>query len=339
MSEGKDPRRQHLVPNFYLRRFSGEGGRIAVVNRVTGARHVGATDNVMVERDFYAYESVSGGISYDIEKRLAGVEGAGGAAIKRIVAGYFDPSPADRTALAAFMAFQLVRSRKVRRQQEMNADAYQKALLRGMDEGEIKLRLDATGRPATDSEVRATVESLTNLDDHEFVPTPEDHLRTMLHVAERLFPTLLAMRIDVVEWGARRLLTSDHPIVYFKRNPHPLMGYGLENCDQVWFPVDPKHVIVMSHRGPVDPPERVVQGTAEFAEEVNYLVAWHAYEWIVMHPDDDHLADLKDFKYEALPFVEVLSDAGLPDLAALGEVPRRRSPRRVRKRRGAAGPG
>jgi hypothetical protein len=68
----------------------------------------------------------------------------------------------------------------------------------------------------------------------------------MIHVAQRLFPTLFVMKIDVVEWGSRRLLTSDHPIVYYKRNPHPLMGYGLENCDQVWFPVDPKHLIVLS---------------------------------------------------------------------------------------------
>jgi hypothetical protein len=83
----------------------------------------------------------------------------------------------------------------------------------------------------------------------------------------------------------------------------------------------------------------VVQGTAEFAEEVNYLVAWHAYEWIVMHPEEDHLADLKDFRYEALPLMEVVSDAGLPDLAALGRVPTRRSPRRVRKRRSAVGRG
>jgi hypothetical protein len=333
LAKSNEPRRQHLVPNFYLRRFANANHQVAVVNRVTGERTVQKTDNVMVEHNFYTFQSTAGEISYQLEKLLSGIEGAGGAAIKRIVAGFFAPSPADRDALATLMAFQLVRSRKVRKQQEMSADAYQKVLLRGLGEDEVRTRLGARGRPATDEEVKAVMDSLADLDTMEIVPPPEEHLKTMLHLAPQLFPHLVNMRIHVVEWKERSLLTSDHPIVYFKRNRHPLMGFGLENCDEVWFPVDPRHLLLLTHARPFDPPERVLPGTPEFAREVNHLVAWHAYEWIVTHPDHDPVAEIPDFKFEAPPLVEVMSDAGLADFAALAKPPQRRSPHRGRKRR------
>ena len=87
MAKSNEPRRQHLVPNFFLRRFANANQQVAVVNRVTGERTVQKTDNVMVEHNFYTFQSTAGEISYELEKLLSGIEGAGGAAIKRIVAG------------------------------------------------------------------------------------------------------------------------------------------------------------------------------------------------------------------------------------------------------------
>ena len=53
-----EPRRHHLVPQFYMRSFADSQGRVRVLERATGKEFTTGTTNVFVERDYYTISSV-----------------------------------------------------------------------------------------------------------------------------------------------------------------------------------------------------------------------------------------------------------------------------------------
>jgi hypothetical protein len=66
-----EPRRHHLVPESYLRRFADERDQVRVVSRTDpGHTFVTGITNTAVERDFYTVET-DDGPSQEIEKLLS----------------------------------------------------------------------------------------------------------------------------------------------------------------------------------------------------------------------------------------------------------------------------
>jgi hypothetical protein len=83
------------------------------------------------------------------------------------------------------------------------------------------------------------------------------------------------------------LLTSDEPVVLFSGGEHSEEeAIGVATADEVWFPLDPKHLLILGR--PDDPGPFVrIPGQPVFAEQANWLVAQNAYEKIFLHPDRD----------------------------------------------------
>ena len=72
MSEPAEPRRHHLLPQFYMRSFADEEDQLSVVPRSGGTGptkpYTASPENILVERDFYAVTDDDGGRNQLVEK-------------------------------------------------------------------------------------------------------------------------------------------------------------------------------------------------------------------------------------------------------------------------------
>jgi hypothetical protein len=90
------------------------------------------------------------------------------------------------------------------------------------------------------------------------------------------------------------LLTSDEPVaLHFRdRNRPPGHDRGIAYADEIWFPLDPRRLLILGRPG--DPlPEQRLRPAAKTAVTVNRTIAAGAYEHIYMHPAQDHLKGLR----------------------------------------------
>lgn len=75
----------HMVPQFYLRRFADAGRKLAVVHRGDGSIQQRSVRQAAAETDFYAFETLEGDRSYEVENALSQVESAAAPAIARVL--------------------------------------------------------------------------------------------------------------------------------------------------------------------------------------------------------------------------------------------------------------
>lgn len=109
-------KRQHYVPQFLLRGFTDDNDSLTVYQRGKGLLTRNSTDNVALQRYYYATTNKAGEIdTQTVESRLSQIEGAGSAVIQRLINGD-NISTSARNDFAIFLTSQDFRS--PRRRQE-----------------------------------------------------------------------------------------------------------------------------------------------------------------------------------------------------------------------------
>ncbi|MGA7617536.1 MAG: DUF4238 domain-containing protein [Thermoanaerobaculia bacterium] len=71
-----DAKLHHLLPQGYMRRFSPDGPRVHVFDRVTGKYRFSGTRNIAAQTDFYAMKTKEGATERWVEGRLAEIDSA-----------------------------------------------------------------------------------------------------------------------------------------------------------------------------------------------------------------------------------------------------------------------
>ena len=108
----KPPRRQHVVPQFYLARFADDRDQLLMTDKTDGRRMRTSLGAVAVINDFYTVETTDGK-SYAVEEWLGMLEGRAAEILRKIDGGDFPlKSKEDHDALAVYIAFQLARGRE-----------------------------------------------------------------------------------------------------------------------------------------------------------------------------------------------------------------------------------
>jgi hypothetical protein len=193
------------VPRFYLERFA-RGQRIAVVDRHTGARRVSPIHDTAAEKDFYNFINHDGDRDGRLEQLLGKIEGDA-ARVMRNLTSVFTPSPSfdDRAAPGLLLAFQLARGRTARRTIERFADMFMQLQLSFVkDEASARSVLEQQDKPDPSAEdVRELLASCAGLDDVEFVPDPNEHLRQVGNNAKAILPHLMARPWHLVAFSDR----------------------------------------------------------------------------------------------------------------------------------------
>jgi hypothetical protein len=227
-----EPRRQHLLPQFYLRRFADKAGRINVFLR---AGQPGATapstakTNVLVERDYYTVTDESDAESFVIEEAFAQLEAKASVSLRVLLEDGLVLDAHQRAAWSEFMALQVTRGRQFREVYEDFSERVAKASLREVAVhappeyfDQISAALLERGEeplpPMTPERRREVAEG----DAFTIRPSREDAIQMSMAALTDMPSIFFQMSWQLLRLHEPCLLMSDHPYIRF--DPGTLPG-------------------------------------------------------------------------------------------------------------------
>jgi Protein of unknown function (DUF4238) len=336
-----DPRqgvgaRHHAVPNFHLKGFADQRKKVWLSHRERA--HPGTTniDNIAF-KDFYTYLNNDGQPDGRFEQLLHELETDAANVFRRITSPILANKPLsdrERESLCLYVAFQLVRGPRKRREIEVLADLGTRLRLLGFNESEIYQDPD-TGETWDLSKI-------------EVLAHPNEHISIAGNLAIEIFKRLIDRPIAIVEVTQSSFIICDEPVMVDRSHDQeedshtppgainakdivhirPTAVGGVESAEEIAMPLARRWLLALGPRKAaelttfmrLDPDQ-----SREITNEANAILLGQAYQWAVSHPDDRHLLT------ERLPPLQPLFHVcGLPDsysrrIAKLSRRPRPQS--------------
>jgi hypothetical protein len=297
--------KHHTVPAFYLRRFADTTGRLLIRDRPTGRLLPPITVSKLAITDFYTTVNNDGTLDGRMEELLGKVEGEAAQLLKLLLSPYRRPGrlPAtEQTALCQFIAFQMVRGPRKRREMELEAD--------------YAVKLQA-GDQLTEQDLREITA----------VPHPNEHIRLMGPLSYQIFRFLMPRPVQIARIDAPLFVTCDEPVLVdnddhvkhlaecsltrqqirrrrkrtatadatYEQIIHvwPTRPAGVQVADAIAMPLTPSALLVLGPEGEQPLPEVFFHGdeARELAEDVNAALVAQAYEWVAARPDHPSFRD------------------------------------------------
>lgn len=342
--------KHHTVPRFLLKRWA-DGEQVQVYSRVNDLRQVRNIGDLAM-RDFYTFIDLDGKKNSLMEHALSMVEGNAASVIGHVLSPY-ERAPqltfAQRADLSHFLAFQLARTTRRRREGELQAEWFAKSMARGeFDEDRL-------------AEITIT-------------PHQNEFLRLMPKVVDQLLPLIACRPVALVTLDRPGLFLSDEPVIveavegehhtadcfltqgqvkareaksrrsYKKKgrrkrqvsrvvHMRPTATSGVGVADELMLPISPRAALIwgpLEGPGPNDDPVLREHLTAEhaegFIEYVNDHQCRQALDWIVSTPGDEALMNRE---FEPIGPLMVVCDGPSAATSAVNAVPQRMRPSRL----------
>lgn len=347
-----DPRekvghRHHTVPAFYLQRWAS-----SEVVRVFSRSDQAFTDRNIRDmgiRDYYTFIDVDGNPDSSFETIFSQVEGTAA----EIIRGLLNPliplsrlSPEEAGHLANFIALQMVRGPRRRRESELLVDWYAKTYAIGkVDDDELA--------------------------DLVVAPHTNDYLRGLGPQAEAMVPYIFDRPLWVLSLDAPLLITSDEPVIVNTAGDHvhhvpdcyltdadiaareakerrkkqkrrrsvgrvvhfaPTQPRGLKQAVEIVFPLSPRTALVYGEpsgwEGTITRGHLRGEEAIEFASKVNDQMVRYALDLVIAHPEHAHFETMT--MPPAGPIIQVC-DGNSVATAVVNAVPLPLRPQRFRK--------
>lgn len=287
----KPPRRHHLVPKFYLRRFA-RNEQIRVRSRDLTKSFINSISDASVRTHYYSVELSDGTRSPQVEQALAKVEGAANKIILGMDEGRL-PTGEDKKTFSFFLALQMTRTQAQRNSLDSKGTA---VIRRLMQIAPIDLATDVFRekhkRAPNTEELKESRDRIRKAADATTLSyTSNAHIETMIESAKYLAPFLARRAWCLMDFDRPLLLTSDSPVLpYSPPSELGFWGVGVANARFVCYPLDPRCALFMfnteSSAQTIQLPR--MHGSEEEARGMNFDIAFQAEEWIFQHPDLSH---------------------------------------------------
>jgi len=200
--------------------------------------------NIAVERDFYAIHTEAG-ISQDIERRLAAIDGEACAAMERIGSGAWPPNDHDHDIIANFIALQITRGQDFRELQTEIANDMMRFAARAQAAFPEGIR-QILGEEVTDEAISEVTRVLA---EGQFTVTPDKSASIVeaLTIAANLVQPIGSMDWALIELPGPGFLTSDAPVRMWRRRegPHDVWGTGVVTAQEISLPLDPQRCLLL----------------------------------------------------------------------------------------------
>ena len=285
-------RANHTVPKSYLARFADQQKQIMRVRLEDGTSRREPVKRSTVVRDFYLMETASGEWTDEFEDALGELENAGIQAIRAIVDdGQWPPAPKHRVALAMWAALQHVRVPAIRQQGDEIADFLLKLTIAVKGKPQIREVMEKRlGRPATEEEVEARWQQLTDFDSYSVKKHANAHLRLIGELMPRAAAHFHSRAWGLCQFERRALVTSDCPVALVpSADARPDDGVGLATAAGFLLPLDRRAFLVI--RGEEGEDFRLRPHTS-LARSFNQKIVLDARHSVFHHPEDNPLVGL-----------------------------------------------
>ena len=297
--------RHHIVPATYLRGFSNPKGQVLVFDRRgSGKPHLARVEDIGV-KNFYTFTNVDGKPDGRFEQLLSKIESKATRFIRRATSPILSASPLtmdERESLCLFIAFQVARSVRMRREIEITGDLGQRLQLLGLS-GSTEYQHPDSGE-------------IFDLGEISFVPDPNEHISMVGKLAERMFECLIDRPVSYFDLQGSTLLTCDEPVLRERNEeddgqphrPHgaePSSDYvhlrstsrGVADTEEIVLPLSRRWVVALGPRGGHQPRSPLLhvdpEQSRQIASEINDAIVDRAYLAVFAHPDDTHLLPAK----------------------------------------------
>lgn len=301
MAKAAEPKKQHYVPRFYLRGFTGQKGKLFAVNRPTGHAFRPPPEGVAAENFFNRIE-VEGIAPNELEKALAEFEGEMAPALERVKQAKSLAKDEDRAHLVNLMAALALRNPSTR--EALNHMHDQLARLHFAAQFGTQAAVDDAIAAGMLPKGMTVSELQQGLADESF-PMPKPLILAFeidMHdpVTEKLW--YRKWQIVVATEGTGGFVTTDDPVClrWTDGKDHGGLSPGFRLKEtEVIFPLSP----TLCLRGLFEGEENVVEADADAVGTINSLIISNARNQVYA---DDHTFK---FKNEA---GELRSGATLP---------------------------
>lgn len=243
----KHPKRHHFVPKVYLKAWADQNNRVGLRRREGTMHSLTNIKNVALEKGFHG----SGQEASDREAFFNEMEDRWPSLRAWLLIGKLSSS-AERREVARFLAYQRLRTREERSRSEFNETA-----LKFLPERPITTKAMQTFlvekwglQDPSPAEVQGACDYL-----EIFRYSLEDEGQN-LKIDSISMPGHADTFIKIMEshsWRIERmpspsLFTSDSPVVYWRprTSQDHIEGIGLHNARELWFPIDPQHLLVLT---------------------------------------------------------------------------------------------
>jgi hypothetical protein len=282
-----EPKLHHYVPEFLLREFADETGRIYVRSRRNGC-FCTSVRNAAAKTGLYSVPIDDGSERRDnsAEFTLGSVESAAAHALHRVIeSGEVPPrGAAERQALGLFLGMQSLRTPEA-----AERHGFARAVLEqvgtervSVEDMRAYLRDVHLGYEPSRQEVEAAVD-VVNQQAEVGLATKADHHAQMFNLGVRaLGPKFEAMQWSLERCRKPRFATCDRlPAVWRTESARDTYeGVGFGNAEEVWFPLDRTHLLVLRSEGA----EEVRTVEPKRARFVNSHLARHCFNYVFHHP-------------------------------------------------------
>lgn len=228
--EEKFTKKQHYVPQFYLKNFSHDGERLYIYDKKEGQIRYQTTINIAHENNFYTFNTKSGE-KRNLEKLFNSFEGNANEAIK-LAQNEMLITESDKEAIALFVAFQDMRTPANKSKlEEMHTQVGEKVSRMAIKMTPIeKLKIDFKKK------IKLELSNEETEDMKDFATNPKRSrirfeypngwwLKTMLEMAMATVPAFMTM-----DW---HFLYTDRKFAFIT-NDNPLMVVPPKNFDRFW---------------------------------------------------------------------------------------------------------
>ncbi|MFC8532056.1 DUF4238 domain-containing protein [Nocardia sp. NPDC057227] len=191
---GKVGSRHHVIPRFLLQKWADSNGQVWVKSKHDRAEGRRNTRDLGI-KDFYTFLATDGQLDSTVEEMLSVIEKRGADVLKRLNNPYFADvilSHEEFIHLCEFVAIQVTRSPRRRREHELLADWYGKTVAAGTTPDRI-----------TEDDLRGI----------EFSPHQNEHIGLMIPMADELARQLLGRPVYLVSIDRPIFLLGDEAVV------------------------------------------------------------------------------------------------------------------------------
>lgn len=288
------PKRHHYVARSYLDRFANERGQVTVYDRRQEREpYTTSTQNAAVISGFHDIVDGEGNKDLSAEGMLSELEGDAKRVLDTIDSGVWDYAAlpqGERQILSLYMAIQFTRTPEHRYQKRVLSDMHFRLTIdltyqKYGTEGITNWLAELYGREPTEGEVSSTVAIAETITDYQVHPNDNQMIVEMFEEAAQVVGMLEHRPWKLLRTRRDRFLTSDRPVTPWRQRTRKTrnLGVGLANADVIYFPIDPRQVIVAENGEVASWSVRPV--TQAEANRINERVAHWSTQYVYHRPN------------------------------------------------------